>query len=155
MDEADLTAAYRERAHLLAWLASLHPAVIAPAPDVEEPGWQILYLASSPAGWQLTWHIAPADADLFTKVEHVPVDDWRAQWDGHTTKQKYARLRSHVRLVAAGLAPLASRSWGPPPVPGVPLFSFCQQEDRAAENQLLDAEANDFEPDQKPANSNA
>ena len=45
----DLTAqrdgAYRERAHLVALLAAMtESAVIAPAPDVEEPGWQIAYL---------------------------------------------------------------------------------------------------------------
>ena len=38
--ETERDGAYRERAHLLALLASLHPSVIAPAPDVDEPGWQ-------------------------------------------------------------------------------------------------------------------
>lgn len=94
-----LDGAYRERANLVAWLAALHPAVIAPAPDVDEPGWQILYLTSSAHGWQMTWHIHPRDAELFTDVEHVPADDPRAQWDGHSTEQKYNRMRTHVRVV--------------------------------------------------------
>lgn len=93
---ADLTAqrdgAYRERAQLLAWLAAIVPAVIAPAPDVDEPDWQILYLA--PGGSQLSWHIAPPDADLFQHVQHVCSDDPRAQWDGHTTPEKYERIRA-------------------------------------------------------------
>lgn len=95
---------YRERAELLVWLAALHPgAVIAPAPDVDEPGWQILFLKTSAGGWQLTWHIAPEDADLFAKVEHVSADDSRAQWDGHDTPQKYRRIRTHVSVLLAGL----------------------------------------------------
>lgn len=83
-------AAYRERAHLVAWLAASYPSVIVPAPDVDEPGWQIVYLTVR--GWQLSWHISPRDAVLFEHVEHVMADDPRAQWDGHTTEQKYTRI---------------------------------------------------------------
>ena len=88
--EAERDGAYRERAQLLAWLAALHPAVLTPAPDVDEPGWQILYLDA--AGHQLSWHIHPRDADLYGHVEQVPADDPRAQWDGHTTAEKYQRI---------------------------------------------------------------
>ncbi|MGW0550533.1 hypothetical protein [Streptomyces altiplanensis] len=89
--------AYRERAHLVAWLAALHPSVIVPAPDVEEPGWQIVYITAG--GWQMSWHIAPGDAELFKDVEHVPADDPRALWDGHSTEQKYTRIRQHTRVI--------------------------------------------------------
>jgi hypothetical protein len=83
--------AYIERARLLAWLAAIHPAVLAPAPDIEdEDGWMILYLTAG--GHQLSWHIAPSDLDLFPHVPHVLADDPRAQWDGHTTDEKYARI---------------------------------------------------------------
>jgi hypothetical protein len=95
---AERDGAYRERAQLLAWLAALHPAVIAPAPDVTEPGWQILYL-SPLAGGQMSWHIAPRDSDLFAHVEHVPAGDPRAQWDGHTTEAKYQRIAALTRLL--------------------------------------------------------
>lgn len=98
--EVERDGAYRERAHLLAWLAALHPAVVAPAPDVDEPGWQLLYLDAS--GWQLSWHIAPRDADLFAHVEHVPAEDPRAQWDGHTTEEKYARIGRLTALAGPG-----------------------------------------------------
>lgn len=91
-------AAYRERARLVAWLACLYPSVIAPAPDLEEPGWQIVYL-TTPAG-QASWHIHPRDAEFFTRVEHVAADDPRAQWDGHTTEAKYERIASLTRLLA-------------------------------------------------------
>ncbi|MFI8853652.1 hypothetical protein ACIGW3_26150 [Streptomyces sp. NPDC053499] len=93
--EEERDGAYRERAQLLAWLAALVPAVLAPAPDIDEDGWQLLYL-DTPAG-QLSWHIHPRDTALFGHVEHVPTDDPRAQWDGHTTAEKYERIG---RLVA-------------------------------------------------------
>ncbi|WP_406444493.1 hypothetical protein OHB14_36580 [Streptomyces sp. NBC_01613] len=98
--EAERDGAYRERAHLVALLAAHYPAVIASAPDVKEPGWQIIYLRIGT--WQASWHIAPRDADLFTRVEHVAASDPRAQWDGHTTDQKYTRIRSHARVLQLG-----------------------------------------------------
>lgn len=91
----DLTAerdgAYRERAHLVALFATHYPAVIAPARDVDEADWQIVYLTIG--GRQASWHISPRDAELFAHVERVEADDSRAQWDGHTTEAKYAWLR--------------------------------------------------------------
>lgn len=97
--EAERDGAYRERARLLAWLAALHPAALAPAPDVDEPGWQILYLNPA-AGGQMSWHIAPRDADLFTHVQRVPVEHPRARWDGHTTEEKYQRIGALTQLLA-------------------------------------------------------
>ncbi|MFI9331952.1 hypothetical protein ACIGZJ_30975 [Kitasatospora sp. NPDC052868] len=89
--EANRDGAYRERAHLTAWLAAIHPAVITPATDIADPGWQILYLTAG--GRQMSWHIAPRDAELYHHVEHVDPTDPRAQWDGHTTDQKYEAIR--------------------------------------------------------------
>lgn len=97
--EGQRDGAYRERAQLLALLAALHPSVIAPAPDVEEPGWQILYLRIG--GKQASWHIAPQDAELYAHVEHVPANDSRAQWDGHTTEEKYAHIGQHAARLYA------------------------------------------------------
>ncbi|MET8765504.1 hypothetical protein [Streptomyces sp. NPDC004658] len=99
--ERERDGAYRERAQLLAWLAALHPAtaVITPAADIDgEDGWQLLYLVAG--GWQMSWHIHPRDADLFRHVTAVEPSDPRAQWDGHSTEQKYERIRGHVRLLA-------------------------------------------------------
>jgi hypothetical protein len=90
--EAERDAAYRERAELVAWLAAIHPAVLAPAPDIDEPGWQIIYLHAD--GQQLSWHIHPRDAELFRHVDQIPADDPRAQWDGHTTVEKYERIHA-------------------------------------------------------------
>jgi hypothetical protein len=117
-----LDGAYRERAQLLALLAALHPSVIAPAPDVDEPGWQILYLRIG--GRQASWHIAPRDAELYAHVEHVPTDDRRAQWDGHSTEEKYAHIGEQAaRLYADACARVetmltpepAATAWAPPP----------------------------------------
>ncbi|MBP5930164.1 hypothetical protein F3K39_19035 [Streptomyces sp. LBUM 1479] len=98
--EKERDGAYRERAQLLAWLAALHPSttVITQSPDVDEDGWQLLYLVAG--GWQLSWHIHPRDAELFRHVTVVDVTDPRAQWDGHGSEQKYERIHNHVRLLA-------------------------------------------------------
>lgn len=91
--------AYRERAQLLALLAALTDgAVLTYARDVDEPGWQLLFLTIG--GRQCTWHISPRDADLVGHVERVDIADPRAQWDGHTTEEKYA----HIAATAAELA---------------------------------------------------
>jgi len=102
--EAERDGAYRERAHLLALIAAMTDgAVIAPAPDVDEPGWQIAYLRIG--GEQCSWHIAPRDAGLFADTEHVTADDPRAQWDGHTTEQKYAYISAHTADLMAECGP--------------------------------------------------
>lgn len=114
--EAERDGAYRERAHLTAWLASIHPAVLAPAPDIDEDGWQILYLTAS--GQQLSWHIHPRDAELFTHVEQVAADDPRAQWDGHTTAEKYERIR--VLTVGQPYGPVLTARYIPAGLPACP-----------------------------------
>jgi len=102
-----LATAYRERssthqelAHLLAWLAALHPssAVITPAQSDSPDGAQVLYLVAG--GWQMSWPIATEYTHLFKHVTAVSQADSRAQWDGHGTEQKYERIHGHVRLLA-------------------------------------------------------
>lgn len=95
---------YLERADLLALLAAVLPMLSAQFPavtsvnDPNYPGWPVLYLYL-PTG-QVSWHIAPADAHLFTHVPQVPGDDVRARWDGHTTGQKTDRIRQAVALIS-------------------------------------------------------
>lgn len=123
--EAERNGAYRERAHLVALVAAMTDgAVIAPAPDVEEPGWQIVYLTIG--GRQASWHISPRDAELFECVEHASVEDPRAQWDGHSTDDKYARIRQHTRLLFHQCGPACAeahtytgRCEGAPAIPQV------------------------------------
>lgn len=93
-----LDEAYTERAHLVALLATLYPAYKTPALDVDEPGWWLLFMYASEQ--QMSWHFSPADAHLITGVQTLPSTDWRVEWDGHTTEQKYARIRQMLVLIA-------------------------------------------------------
>ncbi|MGC5239039.1 hypothetical protein ACPXCH_04575 [Streptomyces albogriseolus] len=107
--ERERDGAYRERAHLVALLAAMTDgAVIAPAPDVDEPGWQIAYLTIG--GHQATWHISPRDADLFAHIEPVDPDDPRAQWDGHGTELKYARIAAYAAELAERCGPACAEA---------------------------------------------
>ncbi|MFF3310521.1 hypothetical protein [Streptomyces sp. NPDC002952] len=95
----DVHALHTEMAHLLAWLAALHPAqaVITPAYDDEPDGTQVLYLVAG--GWQMSWPVGRELAPLFSHVTRVERTDPRAQWDGHGQDQIPERIRQHVRLL--------------------------------------------------------
>lgn len=95
---------YRERARLVAFLASLFPSVLAYA-DPDEPDWAVVYV-STPAG-QLSWHIASGDVELFDHVPKVTPDDRRAEWDGHDTPTKYERLTALTTLAGTASARIA------------------------------------------------
>lgn len=84
-------AVYRDRAVLLALLATEYPSHIGET-DLQTPGWPVLTL-ETPRG-QMCWHIAPGDRDLFRHVRATEERD-RA-WDGHTPEDKEARL---LRLI--------------------------------------------------------
>lgn len=86
---------YRERAHLLALLASMYRSTIGYT-DEAKPEWAVL-IVNFPTG-QASWHISPDDMDLFDHVPAVNVD----LWDGHTTEQKYERIDAYTRANAAG-----------------------------------------------------
>ncbi|MFJ2267773.1 hypothetical protein ACIOHO_15630 [Streptomyces sp. NPDC087849] len=86
--EAALDATYRERAHLVAHLAAIHPSHIGHT-DPTAPDWAVVTV-ETPAG-QMTWHIAERDMDLFTHVQ--PTNRICRGWDGHTTDEKYQRMR--------------------------------------------------------------
>lgn len=77
---------YRERAHLTRHLASIYTSRIS-FNDPSEPDWGVLYI-DTPEG-QLSWHISPDDMYLFIGIPVV--NDF--MWDGHTTEEKYERLR--------------------------------------------------------------
>ncbi len=88
--EHDLTNAYRERAHLVAFLASIFPSVIA-YNDPIAPEWPVIYVETSQG--QMSWHLSGGDLDLFG---HVPVAEGgqAPTWDGHSTADKYERLHA-------------------------------------------------------------
>ena len=89
MPDPDL---YRERAHLVAHLAAIYPSRI--GVDPAEPDWPVVYVETE-AG-QLSWHLAAADLPLFAQVPRGDAD-----WDGHSTKEKYGRLDNLTRTLAA------------------------------------------------------
>lgn len=85
---------YRERAALLAHLATVYPSHVQYNGD--EPGYASLYI-SLPTG-QTAWYIADADMDLFTHVR----TDLLETWDGHTVEERQERLDHATRIRAAG-----------------------------------------------------
>lgn len=100
---------YRERAHLVAHLASLYPSHIGHT-DPNAPDWAVVTV-ESPAG-QMSWHVSPSDIDLFEHIERT--NGLVLPWDGHTTDEKYARLRRLIgqRLTMAPDAPTEGDSRG-------------------------------------------
>lgn len=91
--EEQFDAAYRERAHLVALLAALYPAHIGYT-DPAAIDWLVVTI-ETPTG-QMSWHIAERDRDLFEHVRLVPAV--HNVWDGHTTEEKYRRLRELTAL---------------------------------------------------------
>jgi len=94
--ELEVRVLYRERAHLVAALTA-HPGVRSVVrtvdPDATLPTCTTVVYFDTAEG-QLSWHIADADLDLVAHVPAVDPADPRAQWDGHTTAEKYRRLRN-------------------------------------------------------------
>ena len=106
-----LRAVYRERAHLIALLAALYPSHIGYT-DPAEPDWALVVI-ESPAG-QLSWHIAPGDMDLFAHVQAT--SRICRGWDGHSTDEKYRRMRG----LTATTEPFPLPPLAPPVRPAYP-----------------------------------
>ncbi|HTJ70329.1 MAG TPA: hypothetical protein VL551_22520 [Actinospica sp.] len=83
-----MTELYTERAHLVALLAQLYPSSWNHGDD-ECPDWFVVYI-DLPTG-QATWHISPEDWWIFACVPHGD-----AKWDGHSTPEKYQRVRDLI-----------------------------------------------------------
>ncbi len=86
----EIISGYRERACLVALLASMYPSTIGYS-DPVEPEWPVVTI-KLPTG-QACWHISPDDVDLF---EGVKRND-ESEWDGHTTEEKYNRVMAYAR----------------------------------------------------------
>ncbi|AZQ37767.1 hypothetical protein EJ357_33475 [Streptomyces cyaneochromogenes] len=99
--ERELTRALLERAHLLAWLAVLHPssAVLTPVTDSDGPGGSHL-LRLEAGGQQLSWRLAPADLPLFTHVPCTEPATAPPRGDGQAPLDQAAHLRRHIHLLA-------------------------------------------------------
>ncbi|KPI29400.1 hypothetical protein OV320_3739 [Actinobacteria bacterium OV320] len=98
--ERELTRVSFERAHLLAWLAALHPssAVVTPAADAGPDGTHLLRLVAG--GRQLSWRLPPRDIPLFAYVPYTERATGHGQRDGPTAVEQAAHIRSHTRLLA-------------------------------------------------------
>lgn len=86
--------AYTERNQLVAFLSRLYKSHLCRHPDTDkewENDWRWIVCIHSPAG-QLTWHIHDSEKRHF---KHLALS--AEHWDGHTTPQKYARLKK-IRL---------------------------------------------------------
>lgn len=83
---------YSERSHLLALLSAHYPAH-AYMPDDADPGFTWVVCLHFPWG-QASWHIADDDMRmLFSDIKTTDSD-----YDGHTTEDKYARMRGAMSL---------------------------------------------------------
>lgn len=88
--EERLSAVYNERDRLVAFLSSCHPSYITKHKE-GEPGFQFLIVIETPQG-QMTWHIKDKEIKLFPHLEFK--EDY--EWDGHTTREKYKRLKKLI-----------------------------------------------------------
>ncbi|MFJ5778210.1 WhiB family transcriptional regulator [Streptomyces sp. NPDC093094] len=91
----------RERAHLLAWLAALHPAsaVLTPAGGTEHHGTHRLRLTAG--GLQMSWLVPSADLALFEHVPYAePVPGRRIRHADESTADQDAHIRRHTHLLA-------------------------------------------------------
>lgn len=88
--------AYSERNQLVAFLTSVYPSGLARHPVADtawEDDWRTIVVVDSPHG-QMTWHIH--DIELVRFAHLKPLVGY--VWDGHTTAEKYRRLRKCAGL---------------------------------------------------------
>lgn len=85
--ESELRNVYRERAHLVGFLTTLFPSHFGHT-DPSTPDYGVATV-DTPAG-QMAWHIHNDDADVIpAQATNTDV----IAYDGHSTEEKYARLR--------------------------------------------------------------
>ena len=87
---------YTERNRLVAALSGLFPAHLMLDPAGDEPR-ATLVCIHLPAG-TATWHIPPWDLPYFAHLAYAP-----HHWDGHSTEEKYGRLRALTGTTASWL----------------------------------------------------
>jgi hypothetical protein len=86
-------AAYAERNQLVALLARIFPSGIKrTAIEGWDPEWHNCVYLCLPTG-QASWHYHDRDAHLFAMLP-----PYAADWDGHTTEEKYRRVRDLLAM---------------------------------------------------------
>ncbi|MFD5846771.1 hypothetical protein [Streptomyces chartreusis] len=94
--ERELTRTRHEHAHLLAWLAALHPSSAVLTPDAGSGPDGPHLLCVEAGGRQLSWRLSPADLPLFAHVPYAqPVPT-----DSPAPLDQTAHIRRHTRLLA-------------------------------------------------------
>lgn len=88
--EAEVNGLYRERAHLLAFLAAAADNSYLAYSDPNE-AWPVLTIEDETG--QMCWHINPEDLDLFERIASVNRKIEPPKWDGHSNEVKYNRLQ--------------------------------------------------------------
>lgn len=83
-----LNLAYSERAELLGFIAKVLPTHLS-WDDTGDAGFKSIICAHGPAG-QMAWHISDADRK---KLDEMNFPFEPSHFDGHSTEQKYQRLR--------------------------------------------------------------
>lgn len=84
--------AYWERNELVLFLTKIFPSYLARHPEEDknwDDDWRWIVFVDAPTG-QLSWHIHDNE---FKKFSHLP--QGKNEWDGHTTTEKYNRLRKY------------------------------------------------------------
>lgn len=84
-----ITAAYWERNQLVLFLTKLYPSCVGIDDDAESPEWAYVVYVNSPEG-QLSWHVHEDEIKQY--FPHLTIHPG-VLWDGHTTEEKYERLR--------------------------------------------------------------
>ena len=83
--------AYWERNQLLVLLSKIYPSHLCEHPDDDlywDAEWRWIVCIHIPNS-QATWHIHDSEKHFF---DHLEIKD--AHWDGHTTKEKYERIKN-------------------------------------------------------------
>jgi hypothetical protein len=104
--EKEKNQAYWERNQLVSALSKIFPSHLAKHPESDkewEDDWRTIVVIYLPADknrefkdsigspvcdYQMTWHIHDHDLPMF---DHLQYEEY--EWDGHTTEEKYRRLR--------------------------------------------------------------
>lgn len=90
-----LNSAYTERTNLVALLAAIYPSGWDYA-DPACPDWPVVFI-DLPTG-QASWHISREDWWICACIPRRH----GAEWDGHTTAQKYQRIRDLIAAIDKG-----------------------------------------------------
>lgn len=100
---AGMNGVYRERAALVAYLATLHSSTVR-FDTHTDPSWMLIFFELA-NGQQVSWHISENDRDLFQGLLDLPDREVEGDehWDRHTTEEKYERMFQASHSLTKGL----------------------------------------------------